>query len=118
MVGFAAHLGSRVRAVLAARAEKKTRGAPMRGPLQGLMMDFPLTLAPLLERAGKLFGKVEIVSRRPDRTLVRSTYADFCRRARKLARALTDAGLGRGDRVATLMWNHSVHLEAYFGGPG
>ena len=69
---------------------------PLRGPLQGLMMDFPLTLAPLLERAGKLFGKVEIVSRRPDRTLVRSTYVDFSRRARKLARALTDAGLGRG----------------------
>ena len=90
---------------------------PLRGPLQGLMMDFPLTLAPLLERAGKLFGKVEIVSRRPDRTLVRSTYVDFSRRARKLARALTDAGLGRGDRVATLMWNHSVHLEAYFGVP-
>ena len=89
----------------------------MRGPLRGLMMDFPLTLAPLLERAGKLFGKVEIVSRRPDRTLARTTYADFSRRARKMARALTDAGLGRCDRVATLMWNHSAHLEAYFGVP-
>src|SRR3990172_5182468 len=114
MVGFAAHLGSRVRvrpqSWRTARAEKRIRGAPMRGPLrgplQGLMMDFPLTLAPLLERAGKLFGKVEIVSRRPDRTLVRSTYVDFSRRARKLARALTDAGLGRGARVGPLMLNH------------
>src|SRR3990172_6305908 len=90
---------------------------PLRGPLQGLMMDFPLTLAPLIERAGTLFGKVEIVSRRPDRTLSRTTYADFCRRARRLARALADAGLGRGDRVATLMWNHAAHLEAHFGVP-
>jgi acyl-CoA synthetase (AMP-forming)/AMP-acid ligase II len=89
----------------------------MRGPLQGLMMDFPLTLAPLLERAGNVFGRAEIVSRRPDGTLARATYADFCRRARRLARALTDAGLQRGDRVATLMWNHSTHLEAYFGVP-
>ncbi len=89
----------------------------MRGPLRGLMMDFPLTLAPLLERAGKLFGKVEIVSRRPDRQMARATYGDFGRRARRLGRALADAGLERGDRVATLMWNHSAHLEAYFGVP-
>jgi len=91
----------------------QTRGVPMRG----LMMDFPLTLAPLLERAGKLFAKVEIVSRRPDRSIARTTYGAFHRRARRLAQALTDAGLERGDRVATLMWNHATHLEAYFGVP-
>ena len=37
--------------------------------MRGLMMDFPLTLVPILERAGKIFGDVEIVSRRPDRSL-------------------------------------------------
>jgi fatty-acyl-CoA synthase len=81
------------------------------------MMDFPLTLVPILERAGKLFSKIEIVSRRPDRSLTRSTYGDVYRRARRLARALELAGLKRGERVATLMWNHSAHLEAYFGIP-
>ena len=89
----------------------------MSGSLPGLMMDFPLTLAPLLERAGGIFGRVEIVSRRPDRTLARTTYADFRRRARRLAAALAGAGLRRGDRVATLMWNHATHLEGYFGVP-
>jgi fatty-acyl-CoA synthase len=89
----------------------------MRGPLPDLMMDFPLTLPHLLERAGKIFGRVEIVSRRPDRSLGWTTYADFARRARRLAAALTGAGLRRGDRVATLMWNHATHLEAYFGVP-
>jgi fatty-acyl-CoA synthase len=83
----------------------------------GTMMDFPLTLVPILERAGKLFGQVEIVSRRPDRTLVRTNYGAVYRRARRLARALELAGLDRGDRVATLMWNHSAHLECYFGIP-
>jgi acyl-CoA synthetase (AMP-forming)/AMP-acid ligase II len=81
------------------------------------MMDFPLTLVPILERAGKLFSKIEIVSRRPDRSLTRSTYGDVYRRARRLARALELAGLKRGERVATLMWNHSEHLEAYLGIP-
>ena len=85
--------------------------------MRGLMMDFPLTLAPLLERAGKLFGKIEIVSRRPDRSRHRYTYADFYRRARALGEALIRAGLKHGDRVATLMWNHAAHLEAYWGIP-
>lgn len=85
--------------------------------MRGTMMDFPLTLASILERAGKLFHRVEIVSRRPDRTIVRTTYGDFYRRARRLADALTKLGLRPGDRVASMMWNHSGHLEAFFGVP-
>jgi fatty-acyl-CoA synthase len=81
------------------------------------MMDFPLTLDKILERAGHLFGAIETVSRRPDRSIYRTTYSKFYRRARALAEALQRAGLQRGDRVATLMWNHSSHLEAYFGIP-
>jgi fatty-acyl-CoA synthase len=83
--------------------------------MRGTMMDFPLTLVPILERAGKLFGAVEVVSRRPDRSIARTTYGDVYRRARRLARALELAGIDRGDRVATLMWNHAAHLECYFG---
>ncbi|HEY6252497.1 MAG TPA: long-chain fatty acid--CoA ligase [Candidatus Angelobacter sp.] len=81
------------------------------------MMNYPLTLQPMLERAGKLFGHVEVVSRRPDRSLHRYRFSDFYVRARQLAECLTAAGLQRGDRVATLMWNHRVHFEAYFGVP-
>jgi fatty-acyl-CoA synthase len=83
----------------------------------GTMMDFPLTLIPILERAGKFFAPVEIVSRLPDKSLHRSTYGEFYRRARRLAEALQRAGLERGDRVGTLMWNHVWHLETYFGVP-
>ncbi len=83
----------------------------------GTMMNFPLTLVPILERAGKLYSQIEIVSRRPDRSVVRTSYGEMYRRARRLSRALELAGLARGDRVATLMWNHSAHLEAYFGIP-
>jgi fatty-acyl-CoA synthase len=85
--------------------------------VRGTMMDFPLTLVPILERAGKLFRTIEIVSRRPDCSLKRTTYGEFYIRARRLARALELAGMARGDRVATLMWNHSTHLEACFGIP-
>ncbi len=81
------------------------------------MMNFPLTLVPILERAGKNFSQVELISRRPDRSIHRYTYSDLYHRARKLAECLTKAGLKRGDRVATLMWNHSTHAEVFFGVP-
>ncbi len=85
--------------------------------MQGQMMDFQLTLPPILERAGKLFPKVPIVSRLPDKTIHRTNYGEFHRRTRLLAEALQKAGMKRGDRVATLCWNHYRHLEAYFGIP-
>ncbi len=85
--------------------------------MQSTMMDFPLTLAPILERAGKLFGASEIVSRLPDKSLHRHHYRDFHRRAIALGGALQAAGLQKGERVATLMWNHYAHLEAYFAIP-
>jgi fatty-acyl-CoA synthase len=85
--------------------------------MKGTMMDFPLTLNHILDHAGALFGSSEIVSRLPNKSLHRYTYRDFYRRARALAEALQTAGLKPGDRVATLMWNHYVHLETYFGVP-
>lgn len=85
--------------------------------MNGLMMNYPLTLPHILERAGKLFPTVEIVTRNPDKSLHRYTYGDFYRRSRQLASALQKAGLRRGDRVATLSWNHWRHLECYFGIP-
>ncbi|MFO0694951.1 MAG: long-chain fatty acid--CoA ligase [Polyangiales bacterium] len=85
--------------------------------MRGTMMDFPLTLTSILDRAKQLYPKNEIVSRRPDKSLHRYTYADFHRRAKALASALHELGVRPGDRVGTLMWNHHVHLEAYFGIP-
>ena len=83
----------------------------------GTMMDYPLTLTSILERASKLFGAVEVVSALPDRRVSRSTYASVAKRARKLGAAFAKAGLGRGDRVGSLMWNNVWHVEAYFGVP-
>lgn len=85
--------------------------------MKSTMMRFPLTLAHIFERSSTLFGNAEIVSRLPDRSLHRYRYADFRRRAEMLAGALQRAGLRKGDRVATLMWNHYAHLESYFAAP-
>ncbi len=85
--------------------------------IRSTMQRVPLSINPLVERAGKLFPQVEIVSRLPDKSLRRHRFADFHRRTRQLAAALLAAGLNKGDRVATLCWNHHAHLECYFGIP-
>ena len=85
--------------------------------MDGLMMDFPLTIPHLLRRAETYFGEKEIVTRLPDKSFHRYTYADMARRAKQLAVALQGLGLEQGDRVATLCWNHYQHMEAYFGIP-
>ena len=85
--------------------------------LAGRMMDFPLTLTHFLARARSLFGRSEIVSRMPDRSLHRYTFADFHRRTSQLAGALARLGVRPGDRVGSLAWNNYRHLELYFGVP-
>jgi acyl-CoA synthetase (AMP-forming)/AMP-acid ligase II len=85
--------------------------------MDGLMMDFPLTLTHVMRRAETFFGDGEIVTREPDKSFHRSTHGETLRRARQLAVALQKVGLERGDRVATLCWNHHQHHEAYFGVP-
>ena len=85
--------------------------------MKSTMMTTPLSLNHLLERAGQLFAGNEIVSRLPDKSLKRHSYGEFHRRTRSLASALQKLGLKKGERVATLCWNHHAHLECYFGIP-
>ena len=85
--------------------------------MQTTMMNAPLSLDHLLERAGQIFHGNDIVSRLPDKSLKRHSYAEYYRRTRALSAALLELGLQKGECVATLCWNHHAHLEAYFGIP-
>jgi fatty-acyl-CoA synthase len=84
--------------------------------MRGQIMQYPLTLTPLLERAAKLFSTREIASRTPD-GMHRYTYRDMHRRVHRLAHLLQRLGLQPGDRVGTLCWNSYRHLELYFAIP-
>ena len=86
--------------------------------LNGLMMDdFQLSLTVLVERAERLNSRASVVSRRPDGTVRRTTMGDCAQRARRLGTALAELGIEDGDRVATLLWNQTEHLELYFAVP-
>jgi fatty-acyl-CoA synthase len=83
--------------------------------MNGLMMNYQLTLPAILRRAETLYGPKELVSELPGKGCHRYTYRDMVGRAKRLAVALRELGVRPGDRVATLCWNHHQHLEAYFG---
>jgi len=84
--------------------------------MQGLMMDYPLTLTPLLDRARRLYPHKEIVTK-VGPNLERSNYGQMVDRAGRLAGALAKLGVGSGDRVATFAFNNNRHLELYFAAP-
>ena len=55
----------------------------------------------------------------PDRTAINFegktfTYADLAERSNRLANALTDLGIGKGDMVAALQVNCNEYVETYF----
>ena len=85
--------------------------------MRATMMNVPLTITHLLDRAARYAPQKEIVSRRPDRSIHRTTWADVHARAGRLAHALARLGVAPGDRVATLAWNHARHLELYLAVP-
>src|SRR5215469_7898806 len=85
--------------------------------MNGLMMDYPLTLTHILERSAKIYPTKEIASRLPDGSMHRYAYRDFHLRVHRLAHVLKELGLEPGDRIGTLCWNSFRHLELYFAIP-
>ncbi len=80
------------------------------------MMQYPLLLNGMLERAKNVFSKKEIISRDYS-GMFRYNYGEFYVRVCRLANVLEKLGVGKGDRVGTLAWNNHRHLELYFAVP-
>jgi fatty-acyl-CoA synthase len=84
--------------------------------MNGLMMDWQLTLTHFLDRARRLFHD-QVVSSRQGDEVFRYTFRDMAGRIDRLAGALAGLGVEPGDRVGTLGWNSHRHLEAYYAIP-
>ena len=84
----------------------------------GQMQQQPLLISSLIEFAERHHGDGEIVSRRVEGDIHRSTWARIASRARQVANALDKDKVAAGARVATLAWNGYRHLELYFGVSG
>ena len=79
------------------------------------MQEQPRQISGLIDFAARHHAEGEIVSRRVEGDIHRTTYAQAAKRAKQVARALDRLKLGFSDRVATLAWNGYRHFELYFG---
>ena len=84
----------------------------------GNMMDNQLLISGVIEHAEKYHSDAEIVSRTVEGPIHRYTYSDAAKRSRKLANALENLGVKKGDTVGTVAWNTFRHFELYFGVSG
>ena len=76
------------------------------------MQHSPLLMSRILDRGATVSPNIEIVTA-TENGVRRQTYSETRDRAHQLAHALSQSGIGVGDRVGTFMWNGSQHLEAY-----
>jgi fatty-acyl-CoA synthase len=83
----------------------------------GLMMDRPLLTSGVLRHAELIYGDQEVVCLRGGRSTA-TTFAELARRTRLLASALSACGIRPGDRVGTLAWNTTNHVEILFAATG
>ena len=84
----------------------------------GLMQPHALLISNLIEHAERHHGDGEIVSRRVEGDIHRTTWAQVAARSRQVANALDGAEVPAAARVATLAWNGYRHLELYYGVSG
>ncbi|MGF2687173.1 long-chain fatty acid--CoA ligase [Marinobacter sp. DUT-3] len=90
-----------------------------RSTMLGSMMDVPMNVIQIIERASRHHGSTEIVSARSHgEEAHRYTYAEAYQRVCQLGKALRALGLEPGDRVGTLAWNSHAHLEVYYATAG
>ena len=82
--------------------------------MYGSMMQQPLLISTLLVHAERHHGEQEMVSRRVEGDIHRTTYHALAARSRKMANALASIGIKSGNRVATLAWNGYRHVELYY----
>ncbi|MCQ9378287.1 3-(methylthio)propionyl-CoA ligase [Methyloversatilis sp. XJ19-49] len=87
-------------------------------PLPGQMMQMPLLISNLIRHAARHHGDTEIVSRRIEGDIHRTTYREAELRSRKFAQALARLGTQPGERIGTLAWNGYRHFEIYYGVSG
>ena len=86
--------------------------------MQGLMMNYQLTIDRILEHGYRLYPHKKIWTKLPNGSFHSYTFADFYGRVKRLANVLESLGVTVGDRVGTFAWNNYQHLEMYYGIPG
>ena len=81
----------------------------------GDMQNWEPNVASIIEYAGDIYPKTEVVSKLVNGSVHRTNYGEIKIRSRKLGSKLVKDGYKPGDILATLALNTHRHLEAYYG---
>src|SRR5260370_31288720 len=84
--------------------------------IRSTMQDYQLTIGAIRRHGARVYPGSECVTWTGAGTR-RASYAEVAANAGRLAAALARLGIGPNDPVATVCWNNTEHLGAYFGGP-
>ncbi len=84
--------------------------------MRSTMQDGPLLIRDLIRQSQWMYADKEVFTATAN-GFTTATFSQMASRAEQLAAALTRRGVRRDDRVATLMWNNQVHMEAYMAVP-
>lgn len=84
--------------------------------MQGLMQDYPLTLAPVFDRAERIYSDKRIITATAN-GMERTSYGEWAERTRRVGGIFDMLGVSGDGRVGTFAWNTARHLELYWAAP-
>ncbi|WP_038384400.1 long-chain-fatty-acid--CoA ligase [Bradyrhizobium elkanii] len=79
------------------------------------MQDWQLLCHRVIEHASRQHGDRRVVSRSVEGPIKVTNYRQVHERALRVSKRLLADGIAPGDRIATLAWSTSNHLECWFG---
>ena len=86
--------------------------------MHNLMQSWPLRVDKIIDHAALYHPNRRITTRTVEGPIETTTWSAIRNRALRVAQALSELGIRRGDVVGVMAWNTARHMEVWYGVPG